>query len=64
MQSFSAAPAINLRPTGEGVQVLVRYVTRAHQRHELRSRLYQAIVELLHEKEATRAMVGSGGERS
>src|SRR5215469_3525675 len=64
MQSFSAAAALNLRPTAEGVQVLVRYITRAHERHELRSRLYQAIVELLHEKKATRAMVGSGGERS
>src|SRR5215472_3684407 len=64
MQSFSAASAINLRPTAEGVQVLVRYITRAHERHELRSRLYQAVVELLHEKKATRAMVGSGGERS
>ena len=64
MQSFSAASAFNLRPTAEGVQVLVRYITRAHERHELRSRLYQAIVELLHEKKATRAMVGSGGERS
>ena len=64
MQSFSAAPAINVRPTSEGVQVLVRYITRAHERHEMRSRLYQAIVELLHEKKATRAMVGSGGERN
>jgi small-conductance mechanosensitive channel len=64
MQSFSAAPALNVRPTSEGVQLLVRYITRAHERHEQRSRLYQAIVDLLHQKKATSAMVGAGpGER-
>ena len=47
LQSFSAAPAISVRPTGAGVEVLVRYITRAHERYELRSRLYAAVVELL-----------------
>ena len=47
LQSFSAAPAISVRPTGMGVNVLVRYITRAHERYELRSRLYAAVVELL-----------------
>jgi small-conductance mechanosensitive channel len=60
VQSFSAAPAINVRPTSEGVQILVRYITHAHERHEQRSRLYQAIVDLLHQKKATSAMVGVG----
>jgi small-conductance mechanosensitive channel len=52
LQSFSAAPAINLRPTNLGVDIVVRYITRAHQRYELRSRLYAAIVELLRRQNA------------
>jgi len=55
MQSFSAAPAVNVRPTGSGVQVLVRYITRAQERYEMRSRLYQQVVELLHRKPAETA---------
>ena len=50
LQSFSAAPAMNVRPTSVGVSVLVRYITRAHERYELRSRLYAAVVELLRKK--------------
>jgi len=52
VQSLSAAPAIDVRPTGGGVQVIVRYITHAHERYEVRARLYQAIVGLLHGKSA------------
>jgi len=52
LQSFSASPAINVKPTNMGVNITVRYITRAHQRFEMRSRLYRAIVELLHAKRA------------
>jgi len=52
VQSFSEKPAINLRPTGSGVEVHVRYITRAQQRQATRARLYEAIVKLLHGKEA------------
>ena len=55
MRSFSAAPAVNVRPTSAGVQVLVRYITRAQERYEMRSRLYQAVVEVLHGKKAEAA---------
>jgi small-conductance mechanosensitive channel len=48
MHSVSAAPAINLRPTTSGVEVHVRYITRASERYVTRTRLYQALVELLH----------------
>jgi len=48
VHSFSAAPAINVRPTGSGVNINVRYITRAHQRYEMRTKLYRDIVELLH----------------
>lgn len=47
-QSFSAAPAIDVRPTNLGINLVVRYVVHAHDRYEVRTRLYQAIVELLH----------------
>jgi small-conductance mechanosensitive channel len=50
MQSFSAVPAIEVRPTNLGVNLVVRYIAHAHSRHEVRTRLYQAIVELLHGK--------------
>jgi hypothetical protein len=50
IQSFSAVPAIEVRPTNLGVNLVVRYIVRAHERHEVRTKLYQAIVELLHTK--------------
>ena len=50
IQSFSAVPAIEVRPTNLGVNLVVRYIARAHERHEVRTKLYQAIVELLHNK--------------
>ena len=33
-RSFSAEPAMSVRPTNFGVNVIVRYITRAHNRHE------------------------------
>jgi len=50
MHSVSAAPAINLRPTPSGVEVHVRYITRAQERYATRTLLYQEIVNLLHQK--------------
>ncbi len=53
IQTFSASPAINVRPTNLGVNLVVRYVVNAHNRYEVRTRLYQAIVELLHGNKST-----------
>jgi small-conductance mechanosensitive channel len=50
VQSVSATPAVNLRPTSAGVEIHVRYITRAQQRYETRTRLYQSLVELLRHK--------------
>lgn len=50
VQGFSAEPAISVRPTGSAVEVRVRYITRAYERHETRKRLYEALVELMHGK--------------
>ena len=52
VQAFSAEPAINVRPSGSGVEVRVRYITRAYERHETRKRLYEAIVALMRGKPA------------
>jgi small-conductance mechanosensitive channel len=55
-QPVSAAPAISLRPTASGVEVHVRYITRAGERHAVRTRLYQALVELLHRRQDDQAV--------
>ena len=55
MQTFSAAPAINVRPTNLGVNLVVRYVVNAHNRYDVRTRLFQSIVELLHGKKLAQA---------
>jgi len=47
-QTLSATPGINVRPTGSGIEVHVRYITRAYERHETRKRLYEAVVEVMH----------------
>lgn len=48
MHDVSAAPAINLRPTPAGVEVHIRYITRAQERYATRTKLYQEITDLLH----------------
>jgi small-conductance mechanosensitive channel len=50
MHDFSAGPAINVRPSGSGFEILIRYVTRANLRYQQRSKLYFEIVELLRQK--------------
>jgi len=50
VQSVSAAPAVNLRPTPSGVEVHVRYITRAHERSAMKTQISQALVQLLRGK--------------
>jgi len=52
VREFSAKPAVDLRPGANGLDVVVRYITRAPQRFEMKSRLFQIIVELLHQSAA------------
>jgi small-conductance mechanosensitive channel len=47
MTSLTAAPAINVKPVAGGIEIAVRYITRANERYQLRAKLYQAAVELL-----------------
>jgi len=50
MSSFSVDPAISIKPVVGGVEVAVRYITRANERYQLRAQLYQAAVEMLGHK--------------
>jgi hypothetical protein len=57
LSRFSAAPTVNLRPSGSNIDIRVRYVTRASERFGVRNRLYQRVIDLLH-KENTPAQAG------
>ena len=46
---FSATPSVDMRPAGAGVDIVVRYVTRAGVRLETRNRLFETVVELMRE---------------
>ncbi len=56
VQALSAVPGINVVPTAAGIEVHVRYITRANERHEARKRMYEAVVEMMHgRREAVKA---------
>ena len=52
LSQFSAEPDVNLQPTGTGVNLVVRYVTRATGRVERKNVLYQSLLESLHTPKA------------
>jgi len=52
LSQFSAEPDVNLRPSATGVDLVVRYVTRASGRFERRNKLYQCVLESLHAPKA------------
>jgi small-conductance mechanosensitive channel len=56
VEPVSLAPAINLRPTGAGVELHIRYITRAHERFATRTKLYTQLVELLRKKQIPEAV--------
>jgi len=47
---FSAKPAVDLQPSVNGLSVVVRYITHAPQRYQVKSRLFTAIVDVLHRR--------------
>jgi small-conductance mechanosensitive channel len=53
LSQFKATPAVDMRPAASGIDILVRYVTRAGDRFEMRNRLYQSVIDLLHKADAT-----------
>jgi small-conductance mechanosensitive channel len=50
MTSQTAAPAINIKPVIGGIEIAVRYITRANERYQLRAKLYESAVGLLGQK--------------
>lgn len=57
--NLSAEPAINVRPVAGGIEVALRYVTRANERFATKNKLNQAAVELLGGKAEPAARVVS-----
>ncbi|MBZ5579979.1 MAG: mechanosensitive ion channel family protein [Acidobacteriia bacterium] len=49
VREFSAKPAVELRPGGANLDVVVRYITRAPQRYQVKSRLFGTIIGLMHQ---------------
>jgi len=47
LSGFSSAPGLSIKPVLGGVEVAVRYITRAQDRYALRTKLNQAAVDLL-----------------
>ena len=47
LSQFAADPAVEMRPGAGGINIVVRYVTRASERFEVRNRLYERVIGLL-----------------
>ncbi|MBI3130405.1 MAG: mechanosensitive ion channel [Acidobacteria bacterium] len=50
VQAFSTVPGLQVVPVLGGIEVRVRYITRAYESHEARKHLNQAVLDLLHGK--------------
>lgn len=50
MSTLSAAPAVNVKPVSGGVEVAVRYITRAGERYQMRTKLYEAAMKVISNK--------------
>ncbi|HEX3969128.1 MAG TPA: mechanosensitive ion channel domain-containing protein [Edaphobacter sp.] len=55
LSQFKATPSVDMRPASSGVDIVVRYVTRAGDRFDMRNRLYQSVIDLLHKPEVSAA---------
>jgi small-conductance mechanosensitive channel len=51
MRALSVAPTVNVKPVSGGAEIAVRYITRASERYQLRSKLYQAAMSLISSKD-------------
>ena len=56
---FSTEPSLSVRPTAAGISVLLRYITRASERYEVRARIYREIVDLLQTKKIPESAVAA-----
>jgi small-conductance mechanosensitive channel len=57
LREFSATPTVDLRPAASGVDVIVRFVTRASDRFGLRNRIFAAMLGLMEGTERPAAEV-------
>jgi small-conductance mechanosensitive channel len=55
LSQFAADPAVEMRPGASGINIVVRYVTRASERFEVRNRLYERVIGLLNKPPAPQA---------
>jgi small-conductance mechanosensitive channel len=53
LSQFKATPSVDMRPAGSGIDIVVRYVIRAGDRFDMRNRLYQSVIDLMHKPQAT-----------
>ena len=53
----SARASVNMSPSGMAVEILIRYVTRASDRHTVRQRLYERVIDVLHKPHVVIATV-------
>lgn len=51
MSTLSAAPAVSVKPVVGGAEIAVRYITRASERYQMRSKLYEAAMNLISKKD-------------
>jgi small-conductance mechanosensitive channel len=56
LSHFTVEPSVDMRPASSGVDVIVRYMTRANDRFSMRNRLYQTVIDLLRKNEETTAL--------
>jgi small-conductance mechanosensitive channel len=60
VRTFSAVPGVSVIPTSGGIELDVRFITRAYDRHSTRRRINEAVVELMHGKREERPAVPAG----
>jgi small-conductance mechanosensitive channel len=61
LSHFGAEPSVNMRPAASGLDVIVRYVTRAADRFNMRNRIYQTVIDLMQQND--RATAIEAGEK-
>ena len=44
---FRPRPAISVKPIAGGIELGIRYITRANERYAIRAKLYQGAIEVL-----------------
>jgi small-conductance mechanosensitive channel len=58
LSHFSAEPSVDLRPASSGIDLIVRYITRAGDRFNMRNRLYQTVIDLMRKNDETASESG------